>query len=141
MSNEQNITGRGESAPAKSELESFLAEVRELAADSGGGRGRIIFALDATQSRHETWDMAMGLQAEMFREVANAGGLEVQLLYYRGISECRASKWTTDTRHLTTDEWHRMQVWPHPDRQSPRPCSDGNQADAGWGADLYWRCA
>src|SRR5262249_48194129 len=37
----------------------------------------------------------------MFREVASAGGLEVQLVYYRDLDECRASRWTTDTKHLT----------------------------------------
>jgi hypothetical protein len=37
----------------------------------------------------------------MFREVATAGGLEVQLVYYRGDSQCAASRWTTDTNHLT----------------------------------------
>jgi hypothetical protein len=37
----------------------------------------------------------------MFREVATTGGLEVQLVYYRGDRECSASRWTTDTNHLT----------------------------------------
>jgi hypothetical protein len=37
----------------------------------------------------------------MFREVATAGGLEVQLTFYRGDRECSASRWTTDTNHLT----------------------------------------
>jgi hypothetical protein len=73
-----------------------------LASSGGaGGRGRIIFALDATASREQTWDTACKLQAEMFREVATAGGLEVQLVYYRGDAQCAASRWTTDTNHLT----------------------------------------
>jgi hypothetical protein len=103
MSNNQNnsVTGRSESAPTKSQFDSFLAEVKELAGGgSGGGKGRIIFALDATASREETWDTACQLQAEMFREVAGAGGLEVQLTFYRGDRECSASRWTTDTNHL-----------------------------------------
>jgi hypothetical protein len=37
----------------------------------------------------------------MFREVAGAGGLEVQLVFYRGDRQCSASRWTTDTNHLT----------------------------------------
>jgi hypothetical protein len=97
-----DITNRGGSAPVKSELDSFLEEVKELAGGgSGGGRGRIIFALDATASREETWDTACKLQADMFREVAATGGLDVQLVYYRGDSQCAASRWTGDTKHLT----------------------------------------
>jgi hypothetical protein len=61
--------------------------------------GRLIFALDATQSRQPTWDRACELQAEMFAEAANIGGLEIQLVYYRG-QECRASGWMTDGRRL-----------------------------------------
>jgi hypothetical protein len=102
MPNDKLVTDRGESAPTKSQLDSFLEEVKELASGGGrGGRGRIIFALDATASREQAWDTACHLQAEMFREVAIAGGLEVQLVYYRGDRECSASRWTTDTKHLT----------------------------------------
>ena len=95
-------TNRGESAPAKSQLDTFLEEVKQLASGgSGGGRGRIIFALDATASREQTWDTACQPQADMFREVAAAGGLEVQLVFYRGDGECSASRWTPDTKRLT----------------------------------------
>jgi hypothetical protein len=55
--------------------------------------GRLIFALDATASRQPTWDQAARLQAQMFAEAAKIGGLEVQLIYYRGLNECRASHW------------------------------------------------
>jgi hypothetical protein len=104
VSNDQDksITGRGESAPVASQLDAFLAEVKGLASGGpGGGRGRIIFALDATASREQIWDTACQLQAEMFHEVATVGGLEVQLVYYRGDSQCAASRWTTDTNYLT----------------------------------------
>jgi hypothetical protein len=102
MSDDKSVTGRSENVPATSQLDSFLAEVKELAGGgSGSGRGRIIFGLDATGSRKKTWDLACGLQAEMFHEVASAGGLEVQLVYYRGDRECAASRWTPDTNHLT----------------------------------------
>ena len=50
-----------------------------------GQRGRLIFALDATMSRQPTWDTACQLQADMFREAAAIGGLDVQLVYYRGL--------------------------------------------------------
>ena len=62
--------------------------------------GRLIFALDATASRQPTWDTACELQADMFREVAAIGGLSVQLVYYRGLAECRASRWVTQPEHL-----------------------------------------
>ena len=101
MPNDQ-VTNRGESAPVKSELDTFLEEVKQLASGGDGrGRGRIIFALDATASREQTWDTACQLQAEMFREVAAAAGLEVQLVFYRGDGQCSASRWTPDTKHLT----------------------------------------
>jgi len=66
------------------------------------GTGRLIFALDATHSRHETWDMACKLQGDMFRTVASIGSLNVQLVYYRGLDECRASKFVKDPNHLAT---------------------------------------
>jgi hypothetical protein len=65
-----------------------------------GTRGRLIFALDATMSRQPTWDSACTLQAEMFREAASAGGLDIQLVYFRGISECRASGWVAGSEKL-----------------------------------------
>jgi hypothetical protein len=52
--------------------------------------------MDATMSRQPTWDRALAIQAEMFRETAAIGGLAVQLVYYRGFGECRASKWVRD---------------------------------------------
>jgi hypothetical protein len=62
-------------------------------------RGRLIFALDATQSRQPSWDLAAQLQSQMFEEVAKIGGLQVQLLYFRG-NECKASHWTSDANEL-----------------------------------------
>ena len=48
---------------------------------TGAGRGRLMFAMDATMSREPTWDMALGLQADMFQAVKEVGGLDVQLVY------------------------------------------------------------
>jgi hypothetical protein len=59
-------------------------------------RGRLVFAMDATMSREPTWDLALGLQADMFKAVKDVGGLDVQLVYFRGAGECRASKWVSD---------------------------------------------
>ena len=55
------------------------------------GRGRLIFALDATMSRQPTWDAAIALQGRMFETAAKLGGLDVQLVYFRGLRECKAS--------------------------------------------------
>ncbi len=82
-------------------LETFLAQVKALGpANKSGTRGRLVFALDATMSRQPTWDQACVLQADMFREAASAGGLDIQLVYYRGLAECRASPWVAEPQRL-----------------------------------------
>jgi hypothetical protein len=63
-------------------------------------RGRLMFALDATASRAPTWAIARDLQAKMFREAAPIGHLDMQLVYYRGAAECRASKWVASGEQL-----------------------------------------
>lgn len=63
-------------------------------------KGRLIFSLDATASREPTWDHASHLQAEMFRETASLGGLEIQLCYYRGFGEFHVSPWLRSTDQL-----------------------------------------
>lgn len=85
----------------RQEIDAFLNKVKGLAATKETGqRGRLIFALDATMSRQPLWDTACQLQAEMFREAASVGGLEIQLVYYRGLAECRASQWASDAERL-----------------------------------------
>lgn len=63
-------------------------------------RARLAFIIDATASREPTWDMASQLQAQMFEEAAKIGGLEVQLIFFRGPYECSHSAWMTDAREL-----------------------------------------
>jgi hypothetical protein len=90
-------------APASSrpEIDAFIERVHSLGPSSAGDkRGRLIFALDATMSRQPTWDTACTLQADMFREAASAGGLDIQLIYFRGLCECRASGWVAGTGKL-----------------------------------------
>ena len=88
-------------ASPRAEIDAFLNQLKSLdPAANTGGRGRLLFALDATMSRQPTWDQACVLQAEMFREAAAAGGLDIQLVYYRGLSECRASAWIGEARQL-----------------------------------------
>jgi len=86
---------------AKPEIAAFLEKVRALTPTTAtGGRGRLIFALDATMSRQPTWDTACTLQADMFREAAAVGGLDIQLVYFRGLGECGASAWVADSAKL-----------------------------------------
>jgi hypothetical protein len=78
----------------------FVAKIKALAPHQGANRGRLVFAMDATMSRQPTWDMALSLQAGMFHAVKDVGGLDVQLTYFRGAGECRASKWVSDPDEL-----------------------------------------
>ncbi len=90
-------------APSSSrqEIDTFLNRISTLGpAAAAGKRGRLIFALDATMSRQPTWDQACRLQADMFREAAAVGGLDIQLVYYRGLAECRASSWIAEPDRL-----------------------------------------
>jgi hypothetical protein len=90
--------------PAKSssaEVSEFLDKLaRAPAVRPASGRGRLIFAMDATASREPSWDRACHIQGQMFEETANLGGLEVQLVFYRGFGECRASPWVSSSRDL-----------------------------------------
>lgn len=91
-------------APTSSrpEIDAFLEKVKALgpSSNSSGRRGRLVFALDATMSRQPTWDTACALQADMFREAASIGGLDIQLVYFRSLTECRASGWVAASGKL-----------------------------------------
>jgi hypothetical protein len=96
-----NSRNQPAAASSRAEIDTFLNKVRTLGpATQAGQRGRLIFALDATMSRQPLWDTACRLQGDMFRETAAIGGLDVQLAYYRGLAECRASRWVSDARQL-----------------------------------------
>jgi hypothetical protein len=98
------MTKRKAGLPAQSnvgEVEEFLKKVAATPVTKPASqRGRLMFAIDATASREPTWDMACHLQSEMFEETANLGGLDVQLVYYRGFGECRATPWVGNSRDL-----------------------------------------
>ncbi len=87
-------------------VDAFLAKVRAAPLPvRHGDRGRLVFALDATLSRQPTWDQATQLQTEMFRETQTLGGLDLQLVYYRGFHDFFASPWLAESdallRHMT----------------------------------------
>jgi hypothetical protein len=95
-------TGGGEVASgrsSRSEVDAFLKQVRELQ-PAAFGRGRLIFAMDATMSRQPSWNLALELQTDMFRAVKEVGGLDVQLVYFRSFNECQASRWVGDPEAL-----------------------------------------
>jgi hypothetical protein len=97
MADERKLLDRSSSA----EVAAFLEKVAIAPqAPQGEGKGRLIFAMDATGSRGPTWDRACHIQAQMFTETDALGGLEVQLIYYRGFGECRASPWVGKTKEL-----------------------------------------
>ena len=86
---------------SRNDVDAFLEKVRRTPAiNKPGQRGRLLFAMDATASREPTWDMAARIQGEMFQETAAMGGLEIQLAFYRGFGEFRASKWTSNEKAL-----------------------------------------
>jgi hypothetical protein len=90
-----------EAKPSASEdIAAFVARARAMSPNAAGARGRLVFALDATMSRQPTWDMACALQADMFREAAALGSLDIRLVYYRGLNECRATGWISDSAKL-----------------------------------------
>ena len=92
--------GTGVARSAKSDVASFL-DAAKRTRPVAQAAGRIVFALDATASRQPTWDRARDLQAGMFEEAGKVGGLAVQLVYFRGMGECRSSRWVTDTQALS----------------------------------------
>src|SRR6201994_41352 len=82
------------------DIAAFVAKARAMSPHAEGARGRLVFALDATMSRQPTWDMACALQGDMFREAASLGSLDIRLVYYRGLDECRATSWISDSAKL-----------------------------------------
>ena len=65
--------------------------------DAGAASGGRPWPADLRHGRdHEpSADLGHGaaLEADMFHAVKEIGGLDVQLVYFRGTGECRASKW------------------------------------------------
>jgi hypothetical protein len=79
--------------PTRSRVEEFLAKHDPV-------RARLIVAADATASREGLWDMSVGLTGEMFQAVAGIGGIDVQLVHYKGFGRCHASQWVSDPKKL-----------------------------------------
>lgn len=78
-----------ETTSNRNDVDAFLAQVAAVPKRApSGSRGRLIFSMDATASREPSWDQAASLQAAMFQETNDLGGLDVQLVHYRGFRSC-----------------------------------------------------
>jgi len=94
MSDKKITPGNRALPDTQDDVDAFLQAVKSTPLSAASeGRGRLIFSLDATASRQRTWNKAMSLQNDMFTNTSGIGKLDVQLAYYRGFDECRASKW------------------------------------------------
>jgi hypothetical protein len=101
MSDKDRLPAKSPPASTGADVDAFLRDLsRAPAVRPAGGRGRLIFALDATASREPTWDRACRIQGEMFEATAALGGLDVKLMFYRGFAECKASRWMQNAVEL-----------------------------------------
>jgi hypothetical protein len=100
MSEDKRRLPTAPKAEVSAEVDAFLRDLQRAPPRPPGGRGRLIFALDATASREPSWDRACRIQGEMFEATAALGGLDVKLVYYRGFNECKASRWMSNATDL-----------------------------------------
>lgn len=110
--NEKNPLATGNATPAQArtggvatsgaaDISAFLKKAAAVGAPKvPGERGRLVFALDATASREPTWGMAKEITGQMFTEAAKVGTLDIQLVFFRGVGECRSSGWVTEAQRL-----------------------------------------
>lgn len=88
-------------AASQAQVDAFLRDVAMVPSPRrNAARGRLLFAMDATASREPSWDQACAIQGDMFLETATLGGLEVQLAYYRGFREFKATPWIDSSAKL-----------------------------------------
>jgi len=106
MANKKTVIERTAAKPnldtrksSSGDISAFL-KAAERVKPSADGRGRVILALDATMSRQPTWDLAVEIQGQMFEAVSSSTPLQMQLVFFRGYGECRASDWARDGKTL-----------------------------------------
>jgi hypothetical protein len=94
-------TAKAPQSATRAAVDDFLRKVASTPnVKQAGRRGRLMFAMDATASRQPSWDKACQIQAEMFEATSALGGLDVQLVFYRGFRECQASPWLGNAKDL-----------------------------------------
>ncbi|WP_025899842.1 hypothetical protein [Sneathiella glossodoripedis] len=87
---------------SKTDVDMFLQKVAATPKKvTTGDTGRLLFAIDATASRQPTWDNAAHIQCEMFEEASRIGALSMQVAFFRGYREFKATGWTTNSSALT----------------------------------------
>ena len=83
------------------EVDAFLKRIKSFPiAQPDQKHGRLLFGLDATASREPLWDQACHVQGQMFKETMSLGGLNIQLVYYRGFMEFTAIPWANNSENL-----------------------------------------
>jgi hypothetical protein len=88
------------STDKRAAIDALRERLRTPAVVAPGTRGRLLFGADATASREPMWELACKLQADMFKEVAAIGGLDVQLVHYFGRDGFKVSPWVSDPTAL-----------------------------------------
>lgn len=82
-------------------VQDFLKKSDQIARPAQqSNSGRLLFAMDATASREQTWDMACQIQADMFMSTQDIGNLEISLCYFRGYHEFHVFDWHHDAALL-----------------------------------------
>lgn len=81
------------------DIDRFLQQSRNIS-EFLARQPRLLFAMDATASRQPSWDNACAVQQEMFSATSAVASLAVQLVYYRGFQQLKASPWLTDSEQL-----------------------------------------
>lgn len=61
---------------------------------------RMIFGLDATASRRDTWTIAQRLQRDLLTMAQEVGQLELQIAFFSGLTNFRHTHWSTDGDEL-----------------------------------------
>jgi hypothetical protein len=87
-------------ARSGAEIDQFLEQFKTPVPGPSHAPARLIFAIDATASRMPTWDAACHIQGAMFEATAGLGSLDIQLVFYRGFDECKASRWVNTAAAL-----------------------------------------
>ena len=91
-----NKVKSGQTSISKSsDVQKFLSQAAATPSNA-----HLIFALDATASREETWGVARQLQTEMFLSARSLGGLKLQLCYFRGFAEFFSSRWESEADEI-----------------------------------------
>lgn len=83
------------------EVDAFLKRVKDFPIVKPDQKhSRLLFGIDATASREPLWDQACHVQGQMFKETMSLGGLNIQLVYYRGFMEFTTIPWANNSENL-----------------------------------------